>query len=143
MIAITKTLALARAAPATTAEPVTVARALTRASNMPGRVTTAAPAITTAVDLTRTTATTQAGRLRTGVTARPGGFPRTRTMGVIRTMVTPTTTRTTRQRTAITHQWLQLCSGALANSVTTTAWSTELLDRRPGAPSRLLKAEMA
>jgi hypothetical protein len=27
----------------------------------------------------------------------------------------------TRQRTAITHQWLRLCSGASANSVTTTA----------------------
>jgi hypothetical protein len=69
--------------------------------------------------------------------------PRTRTMAVIRTVVTPTTTRTTRQLTAITHQWLQLCSGALANSVTTTAWLTELLDRRPAAPSPLLKAEMA
>ena len=30
-------------------------------------------------------------------------------------------TRTTRQRTAITDQWLQLCSGVLADSVTTTA----------------------
>ena len=121
---------------------------------MPGRVTTAAhvitatimeaaTAITMAVDLTHTTATTRAGRLRTGVTARPGDPPRTRTMAVIRTVVTPTTTRTTRQGMAITHQWLQLCSGALANSVTTTAWSTELLDRRPAAPSRLLKAEMA
>src|SRR5712691_5145122 len=125
-----------------------------RAGNMPGRVTTAVraitatimgapPALTMAVDLTRTTATTRPGRLRTGATARPGDIPRTRTMAVIRTVVTTTTTRTTRQRTAITHLWLQLCSGALANSVTTTAWSTELLDRRPAAPSRLLKAEMA
>jgi hypothetical protein len=103
----------------------------------------AAPAITMAVDLTHTTATTRAGRLRTGATARPGDTPRTRTTAAIRTVVTPTTTRTTRQRTAITHQWLQLCSDALANSVTTTAWSTELLDRRPAALSRLLKAEMA
>ena len=40
---------------------------------------------------------------------------------VIRTVVTTTTTRTTRQHTAITHQWLRLCSGASVNSVTTTA----------------------
>ena len=50
-----------------------------------------------------------------------GILPVLGTMAAIRTVVTPTTTRTTRQRTAITHQWLQLCSGALANSVTTTA----------------------
>jgi hypothetical protein len=109
-----------------------VARALTRAGNMPGRVTTAAHAVTAiiigaalatnmAVDLTHTTATTRAGRVRTGATARPGDIPRTRTMAAIPPVVTTTTTRTTRQATAITHQWLQLCSGALANSVTTAA----------------------
>jgi hypothetical protein len=97
-----------------------------------GRVTTAAhatvatimgaaPAITTAVDRTRTTATPRAGRLRGGVTARRGDTPRIRAMAAIRTVVTPTTTRNTRQRTVITHQWLQLCSGALANSVTIAA----------------------
>jgi hypothetical protein len=40
---------------------------------------------------------------------------------VIPTVVTTTTTRTTRQRMVITHQWLQPCSGALANSATTIA----------------------
>ena len=50
-----------------------------------------------------------------------GILPVLGTMAAIRTVVTTTTTRTTRQRTAITHQWLQLCSGALANSVTITA----------------------
>ena len=93
-----------------------MARALTQAGNTRGRVTTAAtimeaaPAFTMAVDLTRTTATTRAGRTRTGVTADPGDITRTRTMAVIRTVVTTTTTRTTRRRTAITHQWLQLCA---------------------------------
>ena len=99
---------------------------------MPGRVTTAAhaimatilgaaPAITMGVDLTRTTATTRAGRPRIGVTARTRDITRTRIAAVILTVVTTTTTRTTRQPTAITHQWLQLCSGALANLVTTMA----------------------
>ena len=40
---------------------------------------------------------------------------------VIPMAVTTTTIRTTRQPPAITRQWLQLCSGGLANSVTTTA----------------------
>ena len=59
---------------------------------MPGRVTTAAhaimatimgaaPAITMAVDLTRTTATTRAGRPRIGVTADPRDITRTRIYG--------------------------------------------------------------
>ena len=80
---------------------------------MPGRVTTAAdsipaptmgaaPAIITAVYLTHTTATTRAGRLRTGAMARLGDILRTRTMAAILTVVTTITTRTTRQRTAIT-----------------------------------------
>ena len=91
-----KVISPARAARATTAEPVTVARALTRPANTAGRVTTAAhaitatimgaaPAITMAADLTPTTATIQARRTQTGVTARPrditrysyygGGYP--------------------------------------------------------------------
>ena len=74
-----------------------------------------------AVDLTRTMGTTRAGRNRTGVTARTRDITRTRIGAVIRTVVTTTTTRTTRQHTAITLQWLQLRSGASANSVTTTA----------------------
>ena len=47
-------ISLARAAPATTAEPVTVVRALTRAGNT-ARVTAAAPAIMVAVITTTTT----------------------------------------------------------------------------------------
>ena len=77
-----------------------------------------------------------------------GGYPYSgynnyyRTTAVLRTVVT-TTTRTTRQPTGITAQRSQLSSSALADSATTTGTSTELLDRRPAAPSRLLKAEMA
>ena len=82
----------------------------------------AAPAITMAADLTPITATTPVRRTQTVVTAYPRDITRTRTMGaVIRTVVTTTTTRTTGQRTAITHQWLQPCSGVLANSVITMA----------------------
>ena len=61
---------------------------------------------------------------------------------VIRPVVT-TATRTIRQPTAITDQRLHPSSSALADSATTAAQSTELWDRRPAAPSRLLKAEMA
>ena len=96
-----------------------------------------------AVDLTRTTATTRFGRIRTGATARPGDTTRTHTMAVIRTLVTTTTIPTTRQRTVITYQWLPLCSVALGNSGITMAQSTELSDHGPVAPLRLLKAEMA
>jgi hypothetical protein len=78
-------------------------------------------AIAMADPLTRTMATTLAGRTQTGVTADPGVITRTRIGAVIRTVVTITTTRTTRQRTAITRQWLQLYSGALVNSATTAA----------------------
>ena len=59
--------------------------------------------------------------LELGLRQSSGYYPLTRIAAVIRTVVTTTTTGTTRQRTAITHQWLQLCSGALANSVTTMA----------------------
>jgi hypothetical protein len=69
-----------------------------------------------------TTATTRVGRTRTGATAHPGGYyPYSYYGGYPYTSYTTTTILTTRQRTAITHQWLQLCSVALANSVTTTA----------------------
>ena len=102
------------------------------ATRQAGRVTTAAHAITAtimetapgttmAVDLTPVTATTRVGRTRTGVTAYRWDITLTRTGAAIRTVVTTTTTRTTRPRTAVTHRCLQLCSGVLANSVTTTA----------------------
>src|SRR6478752_9899726 len=102
-----------------------------------------ADAITTAVGLTRTTAITRAGRPRAGVTAHPRSITLTRIGAVIPMLVTTTTIRTTRQPPAITRQWLQLCSGGLANSVTTTAESTESLDRRPAALSPLSKAGTA
>jgi hypothetical protein len=54
-------------------------------------------------------------------TGRPGDITRTPIGAVTRTVVTTTTTRTTRRGTVITDQWLQPCSGALANSVTITA----------------------
>ena len=104
---------------------------------------TGAPDTTMAVDLTHITAITRVGRIRTGATAHPGDITRTHTMAVTRTLVTTTTIHTTRQRTVITHQWLHLCSVALGNSGITMAQSTESLDRRPAAPSRLLKAGMA
>src|SRR6476660_6264111 len=125
-----QTLTLARSAPATITEAVSVGPALTRAANTLGPVTTAAhditiiimgpaDAITTAVGLTRTTAITRAGRPRAGVTAHPRSITLTRIGAVIPMLVTTTTIRTTRQPPAITRQWLQLCSGGLANSVTT------------------------
>jgi hypothetical protein len=49
------------------------------------------------------------------------GTTRTRITAVIRKVVITTTIRTIRQPPAITRQWLQLCSGGFANSVTTTA----------------------
>jgi hypothetical protein len=117
-----------------------VVLALTPA-NIAGRATTAhvtvtimgvAGTIITADPLIRITAPIPVGRPQIGVTAHPGDITRihtmavthtvvTRTMGVIRTEVTTITTRTTRRRPAITDQWLQLCSGVLANSVITTA----------------------
>ena len=86
-----------------------------------GTIMGAATAIIMRVDLTLTTAITRVGRTQTGVTAYPRGITRIRIGAAIRIVVTTTTTRTTRQRTAITHQWLQLCSGASANSVITMA----------------------
>jgi hypothetical protein len=71
----------------------------------------AAPAITTAEPLIRTTATTQAGRTRTGVMAHRGDIIPTRMGAVTRTVVTTTPTRTIRLRPATTDQWLHLCSG--------------------------------
>ena len=117
---------------ATTAEPVTMAPALTRPGNTARRVTTAAraitvtimgaaPAITTADTLTRPTATIPAGRTRTGVTAHPRDITRTHTGAVIRTVVTTTIIRTIHRPMAITDQRSQLCSSVLADSVTTTA----------------------
>src|SRR5262245_33791084 len=107
--------------------------------------------------VTRTTAITRAIRTPTGVTAYPGGITRTRITAVIRTVATTTTTRTmavirtvattgtrtTHQPTAITDQQLQLCSSALADSVTTTAESTETSGHRPVVLSRLSKAGTA
>ena len=80
-----------------------------------------AQAIIMAVDPIRIRATTRAGRIPLGVTEPPGGIIHTRTGAVLRTVVTTITTRTTRQLTATTDHWLQPCSGALANSVITTA----------------------
>ena len=108
-------------APALTRPGNTAGRVITAARAITATITGAAPAITTADPLTRPTATIQARRTRTGVTAYRRDITRTRMGAVIRTVVTTTITRTTRQRTAITDQWLQLCSGVLAGSVTTTA----------------------
>ena len=61
-----------------------------------------------------TTATTRVGRIRTGATAHPGGYyPYSYYGGYPYSSYTTTTIPTTRQRTLITHQWLQLCSVAL------------------------------
>ena len=89
MIAIIRILALARVVSATMGKPVTVAPALPRAANTAGRVITA---------------TTPVGRTQTVVTAYPRGITRTRIGAAIRIVATTTTTRTTRQRTAITHR---------------------------------------
>ena len=89
--------------------------------NYYGNYLGAAPAITTADPPTRTTATIQARRTRTGVTAHRADITPTHMGAVTRTVVTTTITRTIRQPTATTDQWLQLCSGVLANSVTTAA----------------------
>ena len=90
-------ISLARAAPATTAEPVTVAPALTRPGNTAGRVTTAHAITATITGRHRLLLWRRlpvysyySARRPTGVTAYPGY----RTMGaVIRTVVTTTTTR--------------------------------------------------
>src|SRR5439155_20232079 len=109
-----------------TARPVIRALALTPAASSAAQVTTAernimaltpttvARVTTMAVDpLTRTT-TTRVGR--------PGDITRTHIgAAVTRTAVTTTTPRTTRQHMAITRRWLRPYSGALTNSVITTA----------------------
>ena len=97
-----------------------MAAALTQAVNTAGRVPTAGLPITMGTHLNPITATTRAGRTHSGVMAYPQGITRIRIGAAIRTVVTTTTTRITRQRTVTTRQWL-LCSGALANSVTITA----------------------
>src|SRR5438477_6094198 len=100
---------------ANTAAHVTMARHLTTAV----RLITVVPATIMAADrLTRITATTQAGRTPIGVTEHRGDI-RTRTGAVIHTAATTTTTRTTRQHTAIAHHWLLPCSGALVSSAIT------------------------
>src|SRR5947207_12942200 len=129
-----------------TCEAITVVPARTVVVNMAAQIIittahdstlltpiTVVPDTTMAVDLTRTTATTRVGRIRTGATARPGDTTRTHTMAVIRTLVTTTTIPTTRQRTVITYQW-PLCSVALGNSGITMAQSTESSDHGPVAP---------
>src|SRR5262245_20090523 len=90
-------------------------------ASTPLKPITVAPDITMAVGRTRTTATTRVGPIRAGATPRPGDILRTHTMAVTRTLVTTIPIPTTRQPTATTYQWFQLCSGALANSVITTA----------------------
>jgi len=105
----------------------------TLAANTAARVTTAAHrsivltrimvarAIITGVELTRITATTRARRIPIGVLERLRDITRTPIGAVTRTVVITITTRTTRQRMAITRRWLRPYSGALANSVITAA----------------------
>src|SRR5262249_34149636 len=100
---------------------------------------TVVPATTTAADrVTRITATTRAGHTPIGVTEHPRDITPTRIGAVTRTVVTATTTRTTLQRTAITCRWLRPYSGALANSVITTAQSMESSDHEPMTLSPVL-----
>lgn len=83
-------------------------------------ITTAAPGIIMADLLTQITATIRAGRPQAGVTAYRRDIIRIPMGVVIRTVVT-TPTRTIRQPMLIADRWLQLCSGAWASLVTTTA----------------------
>jgi hypothetical protein len=98
--------------------PVTMA---TRAITMERRITMGTGGATEVLPSGRTSPL-QLRRTSPLLCGRPGITAiRTRTMAVIRTEVTTTTIHTTRQRTAITHQRLQLFSGVLANSVITMA----------------------
>jgi Putative peptidoglycan binding domain len=69
-----------------------------------------------AVELTRTTGTTRACQTRTRDMPRPGDHTRIHIGAGTPTVVTVTTTRTTRRLMDILPRRLQPCSGALANS---------------------------